>query len=362
MFLNDILQVFLGVLIGMVTGIIPGLHVNTIIPLVSPSLVLVGIGISHTFFDFIPSLVLGVPDESSSVASLPGHRLVLEGRGKEAFLLSVLGGLFSSIALIVILPFLVAFSEIKKAFAFFSLLAFLILVFSERHKLIALLVLALSSGLAFLVNPFSPGVLTVYFAGLFGVPTLVYSILTRSKIPHQRDPGRMKVNPMIPMLSALGGSMAGVLPGITSSISAVSLSSFLSLSDEEKVMLVGGINTVYVLTTILAIWILGYPRSVLARSVSGIGFKVVPAAFLAVSISSLLAWYLGPRILHCMSRVNSRILNSLVLAFLVGFVIVLFPDKFPVFTFSSALGIILYSLGIRRSIGISFLLVPIIIS
>lgn len=95
-----------GCALGIITGLIPGLHVNNVAILliaISPTLLQHGISpvciaiiiianaVAHTFLDFIPSIFLGAPEAETALAVLPGHRLLLEGRGIEAIRLSALG-------------------------------------------------------------------------------------------------------------------------------------------------------------------------------------------------------------------------------------------------------------------------------
>jgi len=76
-----------GVVCGAITGIIPGLHVNTVGAFIfasSPFLLnsfspeylgvfLISMSISHSMIDFIPSMFLGVPEEGTVLSILPGH-------------------------------------------------------------------------------------------------------------------------------------------------------------------------------------------------------------------------------------------------------------------------------------------------
>ena len=92
-----------GVLLGTASGLVPGLHANNMALLlggIAPSvpgpplyvgMAMLAAGVAHTFLEIIPTLALGVPDPAMAVAALPGHRLVLEGRGREALRLSTLG-------------------------------------------------------------------------------------------------------------------------------------------------------------------------------------------------------------------------------------------------------------------------------
>ena len=96
-----------GVALGTCSGLVPGLHANNFAVLLAaaaPSIpadpLLLGVamlaaGVVHTFLDIVPALTLGVPDASMAIAALPGHRLVLAGRGREALRLSALGSLLA---------------------------------------------------------------------------------------------------------------------------------------------------------------------------------------------------------------------------------------------------------------------------
>lgn len=85
----------IGIMLGVITGITPGLHINLVAttmfslsPLLSNYLspiniavILVSMSITHTFLDFIPSIFLGAPNSETALAVLPGHTLLLRGEG-----------------------------------------------------------------------------------------------------------------------------------------------------------------------------------------------------------------------------------------------------------------------------------------
>ena len=106
--LASLLFTLMGVALGVVTGLVPGLHVNNVAVLIiviqgslfsltvsmfallSPtvtdvsvlvSCLIVGVVISHTFLDFIPSVYLGAPEPETALSVLPGHRMLLRGEG-----------------------------------------------------------------------------------------------------------------------------------------------------------------------------------------------------------------------------------------------------------------------------------------
>src|SRR6056297_4007988 len=105
--------VFGGIALGTLSGLTPGLHVNNLALLlaaVAPSVpgpprlvgaAMLAAGTVHTFLDVIPALALGVPDPAMAATALPGHELVLAGRGREAIRLSALG---SGLAVVLAVP------------------------------------------------------------------------------------------------------------------------------------------------------------------------------------------------------------------------------------------------------------------
>ena len=92
-----LLACLIGIICGVITGLIPGIHVNTVgafIFSMSPFLLhsyspevlavfLLSMSISHALLEFIPSMFLGVPEEGTVLSVMPGHYLILQGRGKK---------------------------------------------------------------------------------------------------------------------------------------------------------------------------------------------------------------------------------------------------------------------------------------
>jgi len=110
-----IIAALAGTMLGVITGLIPGLHVNNVAiillslsPLVASGLkdglglgqglsfllvaaAIVATSMAHTFLDFIPSTFLGAPEPETALSVLPAHGMLLEGRGYSAVFLSAVG-------------------------------------------------------------------------------------------------------------------------------------------------------------------------------------------------------------------------------------------------------------------------------
>lgn len=98
---------FIGISIGTLTGMIPGIHVNTagailfasstfLLGFLSPEflcVLMVSMSVAHALTEFVPSMLLGVPQEGTATSVLPGHRMVLQGRSKEVIRIVAIGDL-----------------------------------------------------------------------------------------------------------------------------------------------------------------------------------------------------------------------------------------------------------------------------
>lgn len=159
----------LGTAAGVLTGLTPGLHVNTVAALVlafqgsllalaallfawaNPSasdlllllaVLVVAHVVAHTFLDFIPSIFLGAPEAETALSVLPGHRMLLQGRGLEAVRLSARGSLAAALlSLALVLPFrafmgtpVEAYGDLQSVLPYLLVFVAAVLVVSERGR------------------------------------------------------------------------------------------------------------------------------------------------------------------------------------------------------------------------------------
>ncbi len=192
-----IFSIFIGILIGIVAGILPGLHPNNTIPMIlslsflfgplPTAIILVTSGIVNCFINFIPSILLGAPEDSSVLGVLPGHKLLLEGRGYEAVKLCVIGSFYGIIFSVLTLPFFIIFipflyKTIRPYIHWLLIIVIGYLILNEKKKGIATFVFIISGILGFIVlNNFSDSALFPLLTGLFGLPILLVSIFQKNK-------------------------------------------------------------------------------------------------------------------------------------------------------------------------------------
>ena len=176
---------------------IPGIHVNTagailfassnfLLTKVSPEflcVLMVSMSIAHALIEFVPSMLLGVPQEGTATSILPGHRMVLQGRSKEVIRIVSVGGFGAIIVTILMLPIfsilLPFLHDVSKPFTWAILLvASIYLTYSLtsnfRDFLWSSLLFVISGILGWVIfqSPISSGVtLMCVFSGLFGIST-----------------------------------------------------------------------------------------------------------------------------------------------------------------------------------------------
>ena len=248
MILLAVVASVIGSLAGMFTGLVPGIHVNTLasvmlmaypalVPAISdrvdpawtPMLVavlIVSASVVHSFVDFVPSVFTGAPDPDEVLSVLPGHRLLMEGRGMAAVRSAAVGsivGAFSALILAIPLQYLMLAGLAERLdLLTFTVLSFTVAVMviqAQGHRLLAVALMLLSGALGFISmhgNIPCAGMLgdgTLLFpilAGLFGMPALLTSV-GNAEVPRQRDDD---IDP-VGAVPGIKGVVMGCIAGIT---------------------------------------------------------------------------------------------------------------------------------------------------
>lgn len=431
---------FIGVLTGILTGLLPGLHVNNI-ALILLSLtgffvasfsflfeyginsefifVLIGVfilscSLSHSFHDTIPSTFLGAPDPDTALSVLPAHDLLLKGHGFEAVSLSALGSFGAVVfCFLLLLPirFIIGspvfFYDVLKDIMVFVLVAISILMIcTEKSKidlfskggvfpsilgmLFALFVFLLSGFFGFIIfelyvdSPIgleSP-VLFPSLAGLFGMPTLITSLMTKPVIPEQDlsapvlDYKAKKASILSVVTGSLGGILVSIIPGITSATGTVISMTARGESDKKQtIVTLSAVNTACAFFVVVMMFVILKSRSGAALAVMSIisvdewnGFLI--PEFLCYFLISLLlggvfSYFLTLKIGKIFARKFANVPYALLVKLTITLIVIL------VFLFTGFMGLIILlvstfigllpvEFGVRRSHCMGVLLIPII--
>jgi len=397
-----------GVACGTLTGLTPGLHANNVAlllagvapavpaPPLAVAVAVLATGIVHTFLDIVPSLALGVPDPAMAATALPGHRLVLQGRGREALRLSAIGSATAlPVALVVAVPLTAAMVLAWETIAELLPVIFGLIVASliwleptRRARIGAGLTIVASGALGVAVLDLgaagdlialgltAEGLLPAgsmfapLFAGLFGAPVLIDAIGSAG-IPPQADAVVAQSRRAVGRaagVGALAGAVVGYIPGVSSAIAATFALLALDTSDRggERAFVVAAsaVNTSNAIFAIFAFYALSDARTGILVAVKRIGApQAIPIWLAAVAIAAvagaLLVLVVGDRYLAAVGRVDPTWLSVGVLGLLVVLSVVFAgPVGIAVFAASTLIGLIPVRFGARRASCMGVLLVP----
>lgn len=377
----------IGLLLGTLTGLIPGLHINTINQLLMSVnfenitgliIVIVSLSLTHTFLDSIPSILVGVPD-SSAIVTLPGHKMVKEGRGKLAIKYTLIGSFFAVFFIAILSPILFNFVRVfyvfSKNYVVFILIFFILLNINlSKNKWLTLLIIILAGSLGEISLRFENAMFPM-LTGLFGLSSLFVS--TNSMIPEQIDE-KVDINNKKLLknsfLSIFSGTLTGTLPGISSSHASV-IAMLFNKDEEERnledyLVIVGGINTVNFLISIFVLYLFDKARNgsiiTIQTLTSFIDFgDVIFLMSLSLFISGIAYFwgsFLSGMFIKVIRKLNYKILCYILICFLIVLVF-LFTSYLGLFILfcSTFLGIITIRLRVERRSLMACILIPVLL-
>jgi putative membrane protein len=263
-----------------------------------------------------------------AATALPGHRLVIAGRGREAVRLSALG---SGVAVAAAIPLAVPVTRVMTGLyptlrahlpvVLGAAVAALLVTERSLRAAAAGLCCFLASGVlgaaTLDLTPAAPlavgGVLTPLFAGLFGAPVLL-DAMGGGGVPAQADPAiaasRRAVGATA-LLGTLGGAAVGYLPGVSSAVAAVVVLSAVpgSAGARGYVVATSGVNTANSVFALFALVSLGTPRTGVLVAFDDVGAPLnlpvmLSSVVVAAAVGFALVLLLGDRYLRVVGRAD----------------------------------------------------------
>ncbi len=389
--MESIISVLLGIIFGVIAGLIPGIHPNLItsvaislIPSILPNLntfiicsFIISLAVTNTVVDVIPSTFLGAPESENVLSVLPGHRLLLKGRGYEAIMLTIYGSVFSSMFIFLSSPLLIrifppAYFLVRDYIWVIVICALLIIFTKEKNFLSSILIFFLSGVFGLIV--FSKEINEPLFpmlSGFFGVSSLIVSMAGRCKIPNQKFEFKIsKRNFKIAVISALMGCFSGFTPGLGPSQCAMLSRSFVKEFDEKNyLVLVGGLTTTNMIVSIITLYTIRRARNGaiagILKLTNGVSFFEFIFLMLVSLISLFVAATLTKRIakifLLFMRKINYFALSLGIILFI--FLAVFFISGVPgilVLIGSSLIGLLTIANKIKRCHMMGCLILPLL--
>ncbi|MDO8538775.1 MAG: tripartite tricarboxylate transporter permease [archaeon] len=388
-----VLFLLLGCFLGIITGIIPGLHINNVsllllffLPIadLNIAVLIISMSIMHSFTDFIPSILFGAPEAESFLSILPGHKLLLQGEGLLAIKLTIIGGLIAGIIAVIVSPifaiFLVQFIPlISLLIPWLLIIVLFSMILSEsskRTKTIALIVVILSGilGIIVLRNYFSvQNPLMPLITGFFGVSAILYSIKEKTAIRKQKiQNNSFQINSSIfsSILAAVSAGIVSLLPSVGASEAAFIVRKIVGkISTKNYLMILGGISTANMIFSVIVLFFIGKTRTGTAaviKQIIPLSFNeliiIILAIIASLGISAITALFLAKFLVERFHRIKYQKINIAMLMFIVGMTILLSGFKgLIVMSLSTCVGLIAISSHTKRTNCMAFLMIPTIV-
>jgi len=414
MLIEIILAILIGCTMGTITGLIPGIHINLIaIMLLSISAFLLNftspltliifitsMAITHTFLDFIPSIFLGAPDEDSFLSILPGHQLLLKGRGYYAIIFTLYGSVTALLIILLFTPIFIyllplIYQHIQKIMWIILIAVSAYLIYSEEKnkKLWALIIFLLAGFLGIgTLNLNIKEPLLPLLTGLFGASNLIISIQQKTKIPKQKIAKitqiklRKKSIFKASLASIIASPFTAFLPGLGAAQAALIGKQTLDsvgewagknpLDQREFLFLLGAINTIVMGLSFITIYSIGRTRTGAAVAINkllpNLALSQIFLILLTIIISGILAFTIAVNISKFTAKNIHKITYSkisITILLILLLIVLIFSDlsfsgaitALLVFITSTSLGIFTILTGIKRMHLMGCLLVPTIL-
>jgi len=386
------LVIFFGTFIGILTGLLPGMSINNLLPIfltfafLKPEMLAIfiaSVAVSQLLTNFFPSIFLGAPSSETSISVLPGHKLLLEGRGYEALKLCLSGAIFStvfSLILVFILsPFFKDFYYALRPYVFYLIFfvsIFMILSEKQPKKILFSLLIFLLAGFVGVVtlnsSLSSSNILFPMLSGFFGLSTLIISLKEESFLPKQKIDEELKIKKTDFVKSSLLGSIFGLivgfLPAVGVSQAAVIAQTLAKLGDSRNFLVtIGAISVANEIFSLNSLYLVNNPRSgasaAIQRILPEINFQdfltIVASILISSSLTTVFILFFAKKFHKLLLKVNYSILNIVMILFLSSLVFI-FTDFIGLLTFFTcgAIGILAAELNVRRSHCMGCLLIP----
>ncbi len=228
-----ILWLLAGCATGIIAGLIPGLHSNNFSALLAVSPIFgmdavvftLSMCVTQSFTEFIPSIFLSAPSTDTFESILPGHRMLLEGKGFEAICSAAFGGMVAIILGAILTPLFFTYiqqnsAEIITITPIVLIAALLSIALENKNKRkivtnIFIIFAAATQGILFQEQ------ILALITGYFGLSAVLYSLKEEIVCKKQSFEATIGVCELKEALVGMcGGAIVSVMPGIGSNTAA----------------------------------------------------------------------------------------------------------------------------------------------
>jgi len=389
----SLIPCILGTIVGILVGLIPGSHVNNFLPILLSlsyldpyflALFIVSFSVSQIIISYVPSIFLGAPNEDTALSILPGHRMLIDGKGIEAVKIMMFSSVISVI--ITVLVVFVFFEGFKTLYyvsrpyvwtLIILVILFMVMVEKTFKKVvysISIILLSGTFGIFSLNFPLVPQTRVMFpiLSGMFGLSTILISIGENTKIPKQKKLQKISMSNLEFIKSTIIGSIFGIIVGFLPAIGvsqAAIISQTISRSMDPRSFLasIGSINLSNEIFSIFSLYLFGNPRSGSSVAIQRLLNELEPnmimeflgGIILSVGIAVPIGVLISKKFLRLIEKIDYKKLNFFVFTYLL-ISIVLFSGIYGMLIglIGMGIGILSARLGVKRSDCMGVLLIP----
>ncbi len=378
-----------GILLGIITGLLPGIHINSVIVLmlefmqkITPqaATAIISMSITNQVVSFTPSILFGMPSEQNYTSTLTGHEFARKGMALHAIRLCTIGATAGLIIAIITTPIIIAFLE--KTTDYFTaitqaILTIILALMVLREKTLeqkkwAAIIIILSSGTGFFLlnNSLFTNNIFILVTGFFGLPTIILALTEKNFMPKQKKITKktsLKKTTKTGALSNIAAMIGTVFPALSPNEMIFLASEFRNKTSKTKYLLLsGGVATATFFYSFIAVLFIGKARNASAEAIKQTQnlppeFTIITiiASITACCIGALASEFFAKKIIEKTEKINYTTLNKAILFFIIG--LSFFTGGFfglIALASATSTGLLAVNADIKRSTCMAFLIAP----
>lgn len=365
----------IGISIGLITALIPGLHSNTIISIASQTgmpfieYFIITIFAGHMVASYIPAIFFGIPEQNDVVSIMPGQRLAAKGQGMQALKIVLISSLVAVIiSTAAFYPSLkiypVVYENIKSFIPYILAIFSLVLLIRSKNFFLSGFIFILSGLIGYLamnmelVDPFLP-----LFSGAFAINAIL-DYKNSSTVEQKEEDIKFDFLPNI-LLGVFLGFVADLFPGISSAAQVATFAGiFLYFNNVRYLATIASINVseaVFSLSTAASInkSRMGATELLSKQIKIGENIDFVLILFLASFAVCALILYLLRRRIAGIARIDFGKIKYLLIAYLISIVFVIDGIiGIGVLAISFCLGFAINRLNVEKTMAMGAIIIP----
>ncbi len=358
--MSSLINFIYGSILGVVAGLFPGIHPNLISSVFhGDAYFLIPLAVTNSIVNTIPAILFGAPSIGTELSVLPGHRLLLKGRGFDAIRRTIIGSMLAGVYSVALMPFFLILSRIYYKFQIIIPIALIIVavsnIMSDNSPQFAAFSLVFSG----LIGILSHGMLLPALTGMFGLSRI---ILSNAAIPEQSESVEF-ISSNVERKSSFVGSALGMITGIVPGMGSSQAAFIASKFSGDFLTALGAITTSNVIFSILAAFTIHKIRTGVAQNIfietPREAVSVVGLAMFSIALGGLAALHLSKLLVRNIHKVNYKLVNLLVGLFIIAITYVMCGTFGLLVLFTStSLGVMAIKKRVKQSNLLGVVIIP----